>query len=450
MSSDEVQRDGAGRTADLEARLRTAEQAVEHLTRVVERERSARETRRELQRLVAASVAATTVDEVVTTIVRGASEVLGSHITTVALPEPDDRVRFVHLDDAPAGLRADWALATRETEVPLVRALDAGATWIELLDREQIADWPMLAAEADRADLGSYVCVPLRSSSTRAPIAALGIGFRTPTALDALDRALIGELSEVASDALERVGQLQHARSVAETLQLALLPRRLPKVDGLALRSIYQPSADQTDVGGDWYDVVRLAGGGVGLVVGDVAGHDMASAAEMGRIRHVLASHLVEHGDPAHALTVADRYFAAVDESTFATALVATLDAKRSGMCIASGGHLPPLVVEGAASGNDRGVRRVDVDPGPPIGSGLGGHRMSEADLAPGATVIAFTDGVVERRDRPIDACIDELIAALATATDREPATLLRVLRDHIDSPDRGDDAAALLATRTS
>ena len=440
MSSDDDTRD-----TELGARLRAAEHAVEHLSRVVERERAARETRRELQRLVAASVAATTIDEVVTTIVRGSSDVLGSHISTVALPEPDDRVRFVHLDTAPAGLRTDWALATRATEVPLVRALDPDATWIELLDRTQIDEWPILAAEADRAELGSYVCVPLRARGTRVPIASLGFGFRTPTALDALDRALIAELSEVASDALERVGQLQHARSVAETLQHALLPRRLPKVDGLALRSIYQPGADQTDVGGDWYDVVRLADGGVGLVVGDVAGHDMASAAEMGRIRHVLASHLVEHGDPARALTIADRYFAAVDESTFATALVVTLDADRSEMCLAAAGHLPPIVV--GARGGSAGP--LDLEPGPPIGSGLGGHGSIDALLDPGATVVAFTDGVVERRDRPIDACVAELAAALAAVDDPDPTTLLRVVREHLDSPDRGDDAAALIATRT-
>jgi len=421
--------------------LHLADRRVEFLTRVVERERAAREARRDLQRLAAASVAATTIDEVLTTIVRGASDVIGSQLTSVALPAEDGQVRFVHVDTAPDDLVTDWSTATVDTEFPLVRALDAGATWIELADRTQIAEWPLLAAEIDRVGISSYLAVPLRSRATREPIAALGLGFATEAELDSVDRALVAELSELAADALERVSQLQHARAVAETLQHALLPRRLPVIDGLKLRTLYEPCSDVTDVGGDWYDVVRLPGGAVGLVVGDVAGHDAASAAEMGRIRHVLASHLVEHGDPAVALTLADRYFDSIDDATFATAVVIVLDASRCRLTVASAAHLPPLLL------HHDSVIRLDVEPGSPIGSGLGGHRCTQFEVGPGNTVVAFTDGVIERRDRSIDQCLDELAAQLDGLTDRSPSAVLRVVRDHLDSPDRTDDAAALIAT---
>jgi serine phosphatase RsbU (regulator of sigma subunit) len=180
-----------------------------------------------------------------------------------------------------------------------------------------------------------------------------------------------------------------------------------------------------------------------------VAGHDVTSAAEMGRIRHVLASHLVEHRDPAVALTLADRYFETLDDATFATAVVMVLDPTRTTLRIASAGHLPPLMIDRDV------VTRVPVEPGPPIGSGLGDHRCTATMMRPGATLVSFTDGVIERRERSIDAGLDELadqLAALserASPAERGPAAILRVVRDHIDSPDRIDDAAVLLATRT-
>lgn len=423
--------------------LHLADRRIEFLTRVVERERAAREARRDLQRLAAASVAATTIDEVVATIVRGARDVLGTQITSVALPAEGDRVRFTHVDSAPPDLVASWSEATTGTEIPLVRALEVDATWIELADRAQIAEWPLLAEEADRAGISSYLAVPLRSRATREPIAALGLGFATGSTLTSLDRALVAELSELAADALERAAQLQHARAVAETLQHALLPRRLPVIDGLKLRTLYEPCDGATEVGGDWYDVVRLPDGAVGLVVGDVAGHDTASAAEMGQIRHVLASHLVEHGDPAVALSLADRYFESIDETAFATAVVMVLDRERRQLTVASAGHLPPVLIDHDS------VIRLDIEPGPPIGSGLGGHRCTRFEIGPAHTVVAFTDGVVERRDRPIDQCLDELVTQLGALTDRRPSSVLRVVREHLDSPDRADDAAALIATVT-
>lgn len=429
---------------DLAVRLAVAEQRIELLERIVTRERAARVARRDLQRLAAESVAAGSVDEVATAIVRGSSEVLASPLTTLALPEPDGRIRFVHLDDIPDEVRARWDAATPDVEVPLVRALDADATWIELLDHDALAAWPALAPDVERAGLGSYVAVPLRSRRSRVPIAALGFGYRTPTELDGLDRALVAELSELAGEALERTAELQHTRDIAETLQHALLPRRLPRVEGLTLRALYRPTAERADVGGDWYDVIDLADDAIGLVVGDVAGHDTSSAAEMGRIRHVLASHLLERGDPGEALTIADRYFAHVEESSFATALVMVLRPSVEEIVLATAGHPPPLLVTVASE-----VSLLAIDPGPPIGSGLGGHRSGCHDLPAGASVVAMTDGAFERRGMTIDESITELAARLAAVPDPGPTTLLRVLRDHLEDPDRSDDAAVLIATRT-
>lgn len=420
-------------------RLSPAEQQIAQLRRLIEREHAARQGRRELQRL---AVEATTVDGVVRAIVNGASAILGAHITSVALLD-GDHVRLVHGTSTSPGLGTDTETVPLTAELPLVRALDDDATWIELCHPDQVGSWPELVAERERTGVVAYIAIPMRSRSSSTPIASLGFAFVEPIILDHLDRELLDELIRLASDTLVRAANLQDSRHVAETLQHALLPNRLPTVDGLTLRSLYEPSHELTDVGGDWYDVVPFPDGRVGLVVGDAAGHDVTSAAEMGRVRHVLASHLLQLGDPAAALTSTDAYFNSIDVSMFATAVVIVIDDARDHLTVASAGHLPPLIV------NLDGVSAVEVVPGPPIGSGMGGYGHTSTTLAPGAAVVAFTDGVVERRGRSLDEAVGELAAKLSTSSDPSPAAIVGLMRDHLETPDRSDDAAVVIAVRT-
>ncbi len=414
---------------------------IEQLREQVTRERAARISRRELQRLAAASSAASTIDDVLAAILGGVHDVLGAHIATVAIPD-GDHVRFVHVADTPVEIRDRWRTAPTDADVPLVRALQAGATWIELPDRSRFAEWPLLAEAAEGADVGAYYVVPLRARAGSHPIAALGIGFRVSTELEPFDRAVLAEVCELASDAIGRAKELHRMREIAEALQGALLPARLPVVEGLWIRKMYEPCVDLVDVGGDWYDVVPLADGAVALVVGDVAGHDVRSAAEMGKVRHVLGSQLMDHGDPAVALTNTDRYFCSIGDPTYATAVAVVIDAERERGVLASAGHLPPLHV------SDGGVSVLTVDPGPPLGSGLGGYRTLEFSLDSGDAIIGYTDGVVERKGLSIDESVSSLAACVSSSGARQPADLLRSLRSHLDHPERSDDAAVLLAVR--
>lgn len=404
-------------------------------------ERAARHSRRELQRLSAASSAASTIDDVAHAILDGVQGVLGAHISTIALPDVD-AVRFVHVAATPDTIKERWRTAAPDTAIPLTRALEPGATWIELPTPGHFAEWPLLEAEAPEASIESYYVVPLRARVGTRPIAALGIGFPTPTELQPFDRAVLAEVCELAADAIERAQELQRTREVATAMQDSLLPARLPSVDGLWLRKLYEPSADHADVGGDWYDAVRLDDGAVALVIGDVAGHDVRSAAEMGKIRHVLASQLIVQGAPAVALTNTDRYFSSIGDSTYATALAVVVRADRCGGVIASAAHPPPLIV------TDGGVAAIAVEPGPPLGSGLGGYRSTGFELAPGDAVVAYTDGVVERKGATIDESVSALASRISTSGARQPADLLRALRAHLEDPDRSDDAAALVAVR--
>ena len=427
------------------AHLLTAAYAVEarvaHLEAVVRREREARIARRRLQRLAVASVGASTINETADAIVANATELLRASLTVLALPEGDN-VRFVHSASVPQEVQEAWRTAPADTPVPIVQVLKPDATWIELRDQAAMAEWPLLVHDALRAGIGSFLALPLRNRVSRTPIAALGVGFDGPLSLDDTDRMLLAELTELASDALERTRAMQHSAEMAETLQRSLLPPRIINVSGLRVRALYLPATHAARVGGDWYDVVPTPGDGVAFVVGDVAGHDIRAAAQMGQIRHVLASQLAAHGNPAQALANTDRYFHALHEETYATAIVLAMTNDRSRVVAASAGHPAPLVA--AADG----VSVLAVPPGAPIGSGFGGYRLTEADLPSGAALVAFTDGLIERRGHPLDERLTEFAGRLASTGATGPAEIVAVIREQLDTPGRTDDAAVLVIKR--
>jgi hypothetical protein len=419
-----------------------ADALVRHLTGVVARERDARVARAELQRLAAAAVAATTVDEVATAITARTSQLLGARVASLAVPDPQG-VRFVHGDEVPAEIRAAWPSAPLTTPTPLVAAMDPSSTWIELPDADAIAAWPLFARGARRAGVRAFVAIPLRTSGRADPVAALGIGWDRPTALDDADRGLLAELVELAGVAVERAQRHEHSADVAETLQRSLLPPRVPTACGLQFRVLYRPGTMSARVGGDWYDIVATPDGGYAVVVGDVAGHDLRSAAEMGQMRHVIASQLALHGDPGVALESADRYFHGLREASYATVVVLALTPDRSSFRVVSAGHVPPLGLAGAH------VRPLDIVPGPPVGTGLGSYTARPGTLDVGASILLYTDGLIERRDRTLDVSMADFASRLEAAGVTEPADVLRVVRDQLDEPWRDDDAAVLLVRRT-
>ncbi len=235
-------------------------------------------------------------------------------------------------------------------------------------------------------------------------------------------------------------------RAVSLTLQRWLLPPDLPDVEGLRFATLYRAGRDELAVGGDWYDVIPVEGG-TALVVGDVVGHNARSAAEMGQVRHVLASHLHATGDVAQSLATTDRYYAARAADTMATAVAMLVDHSAQRVELASAGHPAPILVPAT-----RPPQVLDVEPGPPLGSGFGGYRSTTVAVEAGSVLVAYTDGLVEARDVPLDAAIHELrddLDDLLTGTDGPPSESLdgvaALLARRGDDPDRVDDIAALV-----
>jgi PAS domain S-box-containing protein len=256
------------------------------------------------------------------------------------------------------------------------------------------------------------------------------------------ERELAGaeELAGQVASVLERARLLDTERQISHTLQQSLLPERLPSIPGLDLSAIYLPAAEDVEVGGDWYDVIELEDRRAAMIVGDVEGHDMVAASVMGQLRHGLALLLTEGATPAEALERMNAYLVHSPISHTATVLIADVDADTGFVRVASAGHPAPLVV------GDGRTRTVELKPGPPIG--VPGSSFEETSFRLGrGSLVLFTDGLVERRDRDPDVGLEELLVAVERRSDCAPGALIHgVLDELLDEIRRSDDIAVLVA----
>jgi chemotaxis family two-component system sensor kinase Cph1 len=230
--------------------------------------------------------------------------------------------------------------------------------------------------------------------------------------------------------------------SEALSLQLSLLPERLPEPEGWSMAARYLPTAGGR-VGGDWYDAFTLADGCIALVMGDVTGHGVAAAGMMGQLRNALRAYLTDAGEPALALHRLDRMIGLLLPDEFATCVALILDPSEGRVVIASYGHLPPLLT--AADGT---TTFIDVPAHPSLGLEelTAPARSAEFVLEPGATLTLYTDGMAERRTEDLSVSLQRMISISerpGTAQQRCDA-LVTSSRD----PLSGDDATVLCIQR--
>lgn len=258
----------------------------------------------------------------------------------------------------------------------------------------------------------------------------------------------VEQLTELAGRlalALDGARLLRQQTEIAHTLQRSLLPAALPRVPAAEVAVRYLPGAEGVDVGGDFYDVIPLPSGRIGLVVGDVMGRGVRAAAVMGQLRAAVRAYSLEGHPPAALLTRLDRLVSTLEEGLLVTALYAEWDPARNRVVCACAGHLPPLVHE-----PDAEPTYMRVEPGVPLGVGAQGYTEVELTLPPGALWLAFTDGLVEGPDLPVDEGMQQLTDALRGITSAVAAcdAALAALRP-VSATRRYDDDTALLALAT-
>ncbi|MGW4502009.1 GAF domain-containing SpoIIE family protein phosphatase [Micromonospora sp. NPDC004336] len=302
---------------------------------------------------------------------------------------------------------------------------------------------PEMPAIAARLGFSSHLSVPISDAGRVLGCVSL-INGPARRGFDDSDLFIAEDIGRRVGQAIGNSRMYGEQRHVAHVLQHSMLPE-LPATDDLELTARYQPAADRVEVGGDWYDAFRQPGGELIAAIGDVAGHDIEAAATMGQLRNLVRGNAYGRPDTVDELmSRLDETMRGLRIPAAATAILVRLRADEAGgrrVTWCNAGHPAPLVVRAGGA--------VDVLGGaaePLLGLRRPVRRTSrEGHLAVGDTLLLYTDGLVERRDRSIDEGLTELTERLA-GTNGLPLDELRDLL--LTAVHHREDDVALLAVR--
>ncbi len=372
-------------------------------------------------------------------------ELLGGVLDGVRVAVPADTAAVLMLDPAGHFLVAVAARGVESevrqgTRVPVGKgfagrvAAGRAPVIIDEVTAESVVN-PLLIRAGVRTLLG----VPLLAGDVL--VGVLHVGRLTDHRFGPGDTALLEEVAARVALAL-RNRTTRTEREAALALQRSLWPEALPAVPGMEFAARYVP-AGNGGTSGDWYDVLTTPSGATWVVMGDVAGRGLAAAVAMGRLRSALRAYAIEVADPVELLDRLDRQLQHFDPGVMATVLCAMLDPLGRVMRLSTAGHPPPVVTVG--DGLPPVVMDLPADR--PLGVGRSRpRRATRLALPPGSTVCFYTDGLVERRHRPIS----DGIAALEKSMFGGPAEAVcaGVMADLVGDDPVDDDVAVLVMRR--
>ena len=378
-----------------------------------------------LHEITVALSAAGTVAEAAVELAEGVHRLLGASVVTVCRVLSGDLLQIAASVGYPVEALERYSTMPFTADLPVTEAARTGEP-VWLLDRDAWqARFPRVVASLLPATQAA-VALPLLAGGR--VVGTLAASFAGPRAFGPDERSFLLTLAAQAAVAFERAALADARREIADTLQRSLLPRRLPRLDGLAVSARYLPGVVGTQAGGDWYDVLPLDDGGVALVVGDVVGEGAPAAAVMGQLRSAVAALLLEGHPPARALELLDRFAARVDG---AGVTHARLPASRPGHRSA---HLQPGRSSAAGGGRRGGAAVAGRRHGPGArrwpAPGVGPtHRQpwpwgrpwcstptawwSGAECAVDDGVQQLVDAAARHRTAPTQELLDRLLSAL-------------------------------------
>jgi PAS domain S-box-containing protein len=331
---------------------------------------------------------------------------------------------------------------------------DAGGVWEVIRTAEtmlipEITDEMVAPAARDAEHLRIIRALQLRSLII-VPLVARGSVLGAMTLVmaeshrryDESDLGFATDLGRRAAIAIDNSELHTETLEAAQRLQLAVLPELPSDVPGWEVASYYSP-AGRTEVGGDFFDVLPQADGRLVFFVGDVMGRGVRAAAAMAQMRAAIRAYAAVDPDPARVLALMDRLFAAYDIGQLVTLLYVVADAVGDEIAMVTAGHPPPMVLRANGS-----AEQVASTVGPPLGVGDSDRTVTRSFLHAGDLLLAFTDGLIERRGEDIDVGQRRLLSALPAlggdALDERLVAMAEGVRDH----SRSDDIAALAVRR--
>ncbi|MFD9429409.1 SpoIIE family protein phosphatase [Streptomyces sp. NPDC060002] len=338
------------------------------------------------------------------------------------------------------------------TGSPQADSLVAGHTIIGSMAGGGLDAWlawdPARGARVRELGIHSTMSVPIQARGMTLGVAVL-TRFRRPDPFTPDDVLLAEEITARAAVCIDNARRFSRERETALALQRSLLPRTLPRTAAVDAASRYLPAA-RAGVGGDWFDVIPLSGMRVAMVVGDVIGQGIQASATMGRLRTAVRTLADIDLAPDELLTHLDDLVVRLSEEAGgednpgevgASCLYAVYDPVSRRCTLARAGHPPPLVLR-----PDGPARRVDLPAGPALGLGGLPFESAELELGEGSVLAFYTDGLVESRERDVDAGLRLLSETLAAYSDSLDETCDRILHALLPPGGAADDVALLLA----
>ncbi|MGW0782187.1 SpoIIE family protein phosphatase [Streptomyces sp. NPDC002913] len=426
--------------------VRDATAEVTHSAFVLDLEKRRRRQTSIVERTTTAMSRAVTVDDV-TAALTGPGGLVGIGADGLALGLVDNStLNIIALSgdsvEVLEGLGSGQLDATRPLGETILSGRPRFITSLDALVRR----YPVLEPHIGELNFQAVAYLPLIAQAR--PLGGLALFYRDRTVFNADERILCLGLAAIVAQSLQRAILFDEEREFATGLQSAMLPRRIQKIEGGEIAVRYHAAWSGREVGGDWYDVITLPRDRIGVVVGDVQGHDTHAAAIMGQLRIALRAYAAEGHPPATVMARASRFLAELDTDRFATCTYAQVDLATGAVRVSRAGHFGPLIRH-----TDGRVGIPQVRGGLPLGisTDFRDEEFPETrlDLVPGETLVLYTDGLVEEPGADVDAGVAALIHEVSDGPDGAEA-----LADHLS--DRlwerwgsGDDVALLVLRRS-
>ncbi|MFE5243644.1 MULTISPECIES: SpoIIE family protein phosphatase [unclassified Streptomyces] len=426
--------------------VRDATAEVTHSAFVLDLEKRRRRQTSIVERTTTAMSRAVTVDDV-TAALTGPGGLVGIGADGLALGLVDNStLNIIALSgdsvEVLEGLGSGQLDATRPLGETILSGRPRFITSLNALVRR----YPVLEPHIGELNFQAVAYLPLIAQAR--PLGGLALFYRDRTVFNADERILCLGLAAIVAQSLQRAILFDEEREFATGLQSAMLPRRIQKIEGGEIAVRYHAAWSGREVGGDWYDVITLPRDRIGVVVGDVQGHDTHAAAIMGQLRIALRAYAAEGHPPATVMARASRFLAELDTDRFATCTYAQVDLATGAVRVSRAGHFGPLIRH-----TDGRVGIPQVRGGLPLGisTDFRDEEFPETrlDLVPGETLVLYTDGLVEEPGADVDAGVAALIHEVSDGPDGAEA-----LADHLS--DRlwerwgsGDDVALLVLRRS-
>ncbi|MET8574207.1 fused response regulator/phosphatase [Streptomyces sp. NPDC005012] len=348
----------------------------------------------------------------------GAAALMLSPAVAVAL-SPDNRTLHVAAVDRAPAPGADPVAG----DVAPVKMSEAEPRLLDLLAGRMLgegtgtatavlpgAEWRALVCREDGAEAdvfaGEVALVLARTKKGRPPV-ALAVSGEAVAGVD--DRELLSQLAQACALALEALRSRSEEHALVLTLQRTFLPDRLPEVPGVDLAVRYAPAADDSEIGGDFYEVIETPAGLL-LAIGDVAGHSLEAAMVMGEVRHALRAYAIEGHDPRTLLDRLDALLTRLRPSTTVTVCLVLVEPGARRVQVANAGHIPPLLR------HPDGSTRYLTEHGPLLGLNVRHPPGVTHEVPEGSTLLLVTDGLIEVPGTDLGDSLDELAVALTDA----------------------------------